>query len=422
MSPPRFALILTLPALAAWAVCGRTPSAGADGPAAGPPPGVSLIGVGTVEGTARDKSGLTELFPVKIDDRPEDVPHDRLGGFGSAVAYTGSGNRYVGVPDRGPGDGAADFRPRLQFFDIVVTPGAEKPVTVTHVGTRLLTRGGERDHFSGLSSRIDGDVRLDPEGARVSASGKTLFVSDEYGPHVYEFDLATGRRVGLLSVPEKFRLARPNADPLKESADNRSGRAPNRGFEGLAISPDGSKLYALLQSPLLQDGGRDGVNTRMVEFDAATGKALRELVYVTDGPKSGLNEIVAVNDRQFLVIERDNLGGEAAKAKRLMLIDISEATDVSAIPALPGNALPAGVKPVSKQVFLDLLSPPFGLAGAEFPAKIEGLAFGPDLPDGRHLLLVTTDNDFKGGEPSRIWAFAVAREALPGFVPQKIAR
>ena len=35
------------------------------------------------------------------------------------------------------------------------------------------------------------------------------------------------------------------------------------------------------------------------------------------------------------------------------------------------------------------------MVGADFPEKIEGLAFGPDLPDGRHLLLVTNDNDFE---------------------------
>ena len=39
-----------------------------------------------------------------------------------------------------------------------------------------------------------------------------------------------------------------------------------------------------------------------------------------------------------------------------------------------------------KTLFLDMLSPQFGLAGSSFPEKIEGLAFGPDLPDGRRLL------------------------------------
>ena len=46
------------------------------------------------------------------------------------------------------------------------------------------------------------------------------------------------------------------------------------------------------------------------------------------------------------------------------------------------------------------------------PEKIEGLAFGPDLEDGRRLLLVTSDNDFVSQNPSYIYAFAVPRKAL----------
>ena len=62
----------------------------------------------------------------------------------------------------------------------------------------------------------------------------------------------------------------------------------------------------------------------------------------------------------------------------------------------------------------------FGLAGASFPEKLEGLAIGPDLADGRHLLLVTSDNDFAAGNPSRFFAFALDRSDLPGFQAQQV--
>ncbi len=85
---------------------------------------------------------------------------------------------------------------------------------------------------------------------------------------------------------------------------------------------------------------------------------------------------------------------------------------------LPATGLPSGVTAVSKAEFLDLLDPIYGLAGANFPEKIEGLAFGPDLPDGRHLLLVTNDNDFNAGTPNFIYAFAIDPGDLPGFQAQ----
>jgi hypothetical protein len=200
----------------------------------------------------------------------------------------------------------------------------------------------------------------------------------------------------------------------------------NKAFEGVAITPDGDKLYAVLQNPLIQDrvGTTDikaGHNVRILEMPIGAGKP-RELLYPLVSASNGCNEILAVNETQFLVIERDNKAGTDAKFKKLMLIDIQDASDISSIEALPEKKVPKGVRPVSKTTFLDLLDPAFGLAGAEFPAKIEGLAFGPDLPDGRILLLVTSDNDCKVEEPTWIWAFAIERKALPGYKPQQFER
>ena len=37
----------------------------------------------------------------------------------------------------------------------------------------------------------------------------------------------------------------------------------------------------------------------------------------------------------------------------------------------------------------------------------EGLAWGPDLPDGRHLLYVISDNDLNPSLATQIYAFAI---------------
>src|SRR5262245_54933019 len=57
---------------------------------------VTFLGVGLVPGNASDLSGLTGNYA----DDPQ-FPKDRLGAFGSAIAYTGVGNRYAMVNDRG---------------------------------------------------------------------------------------------------------------------------------------------------------------------------------------------------------------------------------------------------------------------------------------------------------------------------------
>jgi hypothetical protein len=185
----------------------------------------------------------------------------------------------------------------------------------------------------------------------------------------------------------------------------------------LAITPDGNKLYAAMQSPLIQDGGRKGVNVRFLKLDLPTG-ATRELLYQMESKEFGVNEILAVNDHEFLVIERDGKSGAKSKSKKIFKIDITGATDVSSVAALPVMGTPQGVVSVKKSLFLNMQDKQFGLDLATLPEKIEGLAFGPDLSDGRRLLLVTTDNDFISTQPTWIYAFAIDRGDLPGLQHQ----
>jgi hypothetical protein len=186
-------------------------------------------------------------------------------------------------------------------------------------------------------------------------------------------------------------------------------------------------LYAIVQSPLLQDHALDehnkriGTNLRILEITLESGRT-RELLYQLDSSELCVNEMLAVNEHEFLVIERDRRIGAAARDKRVVRIDIGGASDISGIASLPAAGTPEGVTPVTKAPFIDLLSPAFGLAGADMPEKIEGLAFGPDLPDGRRLLIVTTDNDLKANEPTCFYLFAIDARDLAGFRAQRFAQ
>jgi hypothetical protein len=359
------------------------------------------------------------------------TPRDLAGGFGSAIAYTGKKNLYVATPDRGPADGTTSYVDRVYVISIdVARNGADQYVITPRIDKTRLMRADAKTFFTGSFEAFDetgsaqGSLRFDPEGIRISACGKTAFVSDEYGPYLYEFDLDSGKRLRSLALPSKFLIDYPSVVPSDELSRNLSGRQANRGMEGLAISPDGGRLYGIMQSALIQDGGlnaslsRVGTNNRIVEIDVATGD-VREFLYTLDDKGNGVSEIVAVNDHQFLVLERDGRAGAAAVVKKLFLVDIAGATDIRAVKQLPSTGVPAGVTAVAKSLFIDMLNPAFGLAGATFPEKLEGLAFGPDLEDGRHLLIVTNDNDFNQAQGSKFFAFAIDQGDL-GYAPQAI--
>lgn len=381
---------------------------------------ITLIGVGTLPGDTTDLSGLKETMP-------DGTPHNRLGGQGSAVAYSGKGNEFVFVSDSGPKDTGPELPCRYHRMDVVVAPGKTPAVTLKLTATTLLTNeDGKR--YVGTNTAFEHaeaekNRRLDPEGVRVGPKGE-VYISDEYGPVIYEFD-AKGKRVQSLPVPARFQTAKPGKTPADELPPKAtSGRQPNRGLEGLAITPDGGKLVGAMQNPLIQDGAlndkneRVGLNCRLLELDLGT-KKTREFVYQLDDPRHSVCEILAVNDHEFLVLERDSKAGKEAAFKKVFRIDLAGATDVSGVDKLPTADLPKETRPAKKVLFLDLLDPAFKIAGDDCPDKFEGMTFGPDLPDGKRVLLVTADNDYLATVPFRVFAFAVEPKALTGYEPQK---
>ncbi len=373
---------------------------------------VALVGVGRIAGDAMDGSRLAGTYTNADGDT---IPAGRFGSFGSAITYSGRGKRYYATNDRGFGDGSTRSLDRFHVLDITVDPAARR-VDAILVETRLLTSAAG-ENLVGLASEFAVDaprsIRFDPEGLRVGPEG-TLFISDEYGPAIDEFT-ASGRRIRALPVPAKFRVAQPDADEETETRSNRTGRVTNKGMEGLAISPDGRTLVGIMQGPLIQDGGKKGINCRILTIEV-DGGAAHEYLYPLSSPKRGVSEILAIDANRFLVLERDGTGGKDGFAQ-LFQIDLREASDISAIGNEPDDGLPLsqppdGVTPVAKRPFLDLLDPRFGLATDDFPAKIEGLTWGPDLPDGRCLLLITSDNDLNPKNASFLYAFAVDRADL----------
>src|SRR4029079_3460986 len=161
---------------------------------------------------------------------------------------------------------------------------------------------GRSDNFDPATNSGNPDnARFDPEGIRVSAHGESVFISDEYGPYVYQFDRWFGARLRSYTLPEKFYV--PNQHPVgnDEITGNTVGRTANKGMEGLAITPDGRTLVGIMQNALLQDASQGGaaVNLlRIVAIDVRSGTTKEYAYLLTTG--TGVSEILAINDHEFL--------------------------------------------------------------------------------------------------------------------------
>jgi hypothetical protein len=417
---------------------------------------VVFLAQGQLTGSS-DMSGLSA--PME-----NGVAGNILGGLGSGLAYAG-GNTYIALPDRGPNatpynsavDDTSSFISRFQTLTMDLTaaaPGSALPfnLTPTLSGTTLLFSSaplvygtgaglgvssgvpaindashyyfsGRSDNFApGLSTNPD-NARFDPEGVRVSNDGKYVFISDEYGPYVRQFDRATGQLVKTFTLPAN--LASPNLSPNGDTEINGNtvGRVANKGMEGLAITPDGKTLVGIMQAALEQDKDTNKDLLRIVTIDIASGQTKEYGYLLTKG--SGVSEIVAINNHEFLVDERDGKGlgdGSAAKVKQIYKIDLAGATDITDL-----NATQATAAAVSKSStpYLDLVKAltAFGVDPKDIPSKIEGLSFGQDVllnGENLHTLWIANDNDFlpatAGG--NQFYVFGFKDSDMPGFIAQ----
>jgi hypothetical protein len=322
----------------------------------------------------------------------------RLGYF-SDIYYDPSRKQWWGLPDRGPGGGVLQYDTRVQRFEVDISAtGAISNFRV--VQTVKFMQGNQP--FNGFAPNPTSVLgrAFDPEGIVINPRNGNLLVSDEYGPSLYEFD-RTGQFIRAFTTPAGLipRNATTSVANFASDTGNTAGKRTNRGFEGLAISADGAFAYAMLQSAMLNEGGGNGINNRIVKFDVTTGTAVAQYAYAMDRADQGqgISALVALGNDKFLVLERNNrgIGAGAALAtadKSVYQIDLAGAVDVSGV-TLPATGAFAGAVKKGAKV-MNLAANTLSALGNKSPEKWEGLAIGPQLANGNYVVLAGTDNDY----------------------------
>jgi hypothetical protein len=417
-----------------------------------------LVGVGRIPANQKDRFG--ETF-----------------GSGSGMAidpsgWSREGDRYSGtlwlLPDRGYNAvGTVDYKPRVNTVAIDFSPvapgaapaaGAEQTGVTAKLSDSVLLTDDKGADTTGLDPLIDGvrpaegDMPALPQGANgklaldneavVRLADGTMFISDEYGPYIYRFSAdgkllsATPPPAALLPMRKgKPSFASNNPGPGASEPDPKdpeTGRQNNQGLEGMALSPSGKVLIAVLQSATRQDGGDSGAtrqNTRALVYDA-TDPAHLKLTheYVVPLPVfkdekgktkvAAQSEIVALSDTAFLMLARDSGNGQGLKGdtslyRQIAVVDLSGATDIAGgdfdaeKPVAPKGVVDPSVKPATLTPFIDINDSAelgrFGLHNGKpndrdnLSEKWEAMSLAsakdPALPDD-YFLFVANDNDF----------------------------
>lgn len=240
---------------------------------------------------------------------------------------------------------------------------------------------------------------VDSEGM-VRLSSGDFWICEEYAPSLLHVD-RTGRVVKRY-LPEGFALDNPDYPQASVLPAILRQRASNRGCEALALSPDETTLFFMMERPLSNpddDTSWVSRHARLLAFDLATEQVVAEYVYPLDDPATfdpeameepdeiKLSAAVALNATTLLIDEHT---WNAAKIYR---VDLAQATNIlhtawddpATQPSLEATTdlAASGVTVLPKTLILD--------AGAldGMVKKIEGMA----LIDAQTLAF-TNDNDF----------------------------
>ena len=223
------------------------------------------------------------------------------------------------------GSGSVEVGDFVSFRD----PGRKLDFPIVNEGTR---------------SRLLTGADIDPESVQRGPDGD-LWVGDEFGPWILHFD-SRGR---LLEPPYEVEGVRSPNHPALNGA---TATQPNsRGFEAIAITPDGRSLYAALEGATVGDADqtRRNIYELSLRRHAFTG---REWHYRTEVPGNMIADMAPIGRDQLAVIERDGGRGATALFRKVYRVDLrhvsptgtqpkTQLVDLTAIPDHDLVSLPA---------------------------------------------------------------------------------
>jgi hypothetical protein len=242
---------------------------------------------------------------------------------------------------------------------------------------------------------------VDPEGIRINPREGTITWTSE-GEKAFRNNDTSLRQPSInsstIAGKLRYRFELPPGMVMKPGAE---GLRSNASFEGLSFTDNYKTLFVNVEEPLYDDGpragtGDSGAYIRLIKLDVKSRRPVAQYAYRIDPVAypaipagafkiNGAAEILCLDNRRMLVLERSFSTGRQGCVVKIFLADLSNATDVGSIKSLDADN---SFTPVSKKLIFH--SEQIGIP----VFNVEGMCFGPKLQNGRQSLILVADDNF----------------------------
>lgn len=326
-----------------------------------------------------------------------------VGGL-SGIDYDAGNNLYYLICDD-----RSDKNP-ARFYTARIFLGKNKIDSLVFTGVQNMLQRNGQSYPNSKQNRL---LVPDPEAMRYNSKTKELVWSSE-GERIV-------KRGDTVLIDPSILLIQPNGsyiDSFILPANmhmNAVEKGPRRNsvFEGLAFADNFKTLYVSVEEPLYEDGPQADVTDnnpfiRINKFNTSTKKAVAQYAYKLDPvayaakPENefkinGVSDIMSMGNNKLMIIERSFSTGRLPCTIKLFIADLNGASDVTNL-ALKENK---DFIPANKTLLLNMDN--LGI----YTDNIEGVTFGPLLPDGHKTLLFIVDNNFNPLEKAQVLLFEI---------------
>ena len=338
-----------------------------------------------------------------------DVPHNMkfkgttIGGL-SGIDYDAEHNLYYSISDD-----RSDYNPaRFYTLKITVTPKGIDTVVFVDVKSLLQPDGNVYPN-----KKQNPFHTPDPEALRYNPFTNNLVWTSEGERELSIFkDVIENPAITTITTAGKY----IDTFPLPEQVvmhKEETGPRRNGVFEGIAFANNYKDVYVSVEEPLYQDGPQadtQDVNPmiRILRFDATTKKNTAQYAYKLDPVAypalpltfkiNGVSDILWAGKDKLLVMERSYSTGRMACTVKIFEADLGKATNIKDNLSLLKNK---DFVPAPKRLIINMDNL------GRYVDNVEGMTFGPTLPNGHKTLVTIVDNNFLIVEKTQVFLFEI---------------